>query len=472
MTIALSIIILSTVIALGKFLGTCKVFGISLGVTWILFVGIVFSHFGFNPDPAILHFLKELGLILFVYSIGMQVGPSFFSSFRSGGIKLNLLSTILVLLGVATSAVLIKLTGIDGPTMVGIMSGAVTNTPGLGAAQQAYADACGGDPSGIALGYAVSYPLGVVGAILAFILVKQSLYRKENIKAPGPAANTDNVDYEVRKIEKDARERGLKFVHKKIIISKRKLNGKHLGSLEFEKYMGVSIIRIRRAGIEIFAKPDTILQLGDVVTVVGSEEGIAGMEKILGNSVKKLDEPNLIAIFAGIAAGCALGSIPIHIPGIPQPIKLGLAGGPLIVSILVSYFGPRLKVVTYTTTSANLMIREIGISLFLACVGLEAGTGFVDTIVNKGGLVWIAYGAIITLVPILLCSIIGKYLFKLKYNTLVGLLAGACTNPPALAFASEQDPNSDDAAVAYATVYPLTMFLRVLCAQLMMLFLL
>lgn len=472
MTIALSIIILSTVIALGKVLGRCKLFGISLGVTWILFVGIIFSHFGLTLEAELLHFLKELGLILFVYSIGMQVGPSFFSSFRAGGIKLNLLSTILVLLGVGTTAALIKLTGIDGPTMVGVMSGAVTNTPGLGAAQQAFVDANGGDPSGIALGYAVSYPLGVVGAILAFILVKKTLYRKGSGSVALPAKTTDNADYEVRKIEQDAQSRGLKYVHKKIIISKRKINGKHLGSLEFEKFIGASIIRIRRAGIEISAKPQTVLQLGDVVTVVGAEESIKAMEKILGNSVKKLDEPNLIAIFAGIAAGCALGSIPIHIPGIPQPIKLGLAGGPLIVSILISYFGPRLKLVTYSTTSANLMIREIGISIFLACVGLQAGTGFVDTIVNKGGLIWIAYGAVITLLPLLLSSLIGKYLFKLNYNTLIGLLSGACTNPPALAFASEQDASSDEAAVAYATVYPLTMFLRVLCAQLMMLLML
>ena len=314
MTIALSIIILSTVIALGKVLGRCKLFGISLGVTWILFVGIIFSHFGLTLEAELLHFLKELGLILFVYSIGMQVGPSFFSSFRAGGIKLNLLSTILVLLGVGTTAVLIKLTGTDGPTMIGVMSGAVTNTPGLGAAQQAFVDANGGDPSGIALGYAVSYPLGVVGAILAFILVKKTLYRKGSGSVALPAKTTDNADYEVRKIEQDAQSRGLKYVHKKIIISNRKINGKHLGSLEFEKVIGASIIRIRRAGIEISAKPQTVLQLGDVVTVVGAEESIKAMEKILGNSVKKLDEPNLIAIFAGIAAGCALGSIPIHIP--------------------------------------------------------------------------------------------------------------------------------------------------------------
>lgn len=467
MSLALSIIILSTVIALGKLLGRCKIFGVSLGVTWILFVGIIFSHFGFNLDPALLHFIKELGLIFFVYSIGMQVGPSFFSSFRSGGIKLNLLAITVVLLGVGTTAILAKLTGTDGPTMVGIMSGAVTNTPGLGAAQQAFADSTGGDPSSIALGYAVSYPLGVVGAILSFILLKQLLYKKEkNLPINKPA---EPVDRKLEKIEQEARSKGLKYVHKKIIISKRKLNGKRLGSLEFEKFMGASITRIRRAGIEITAHADTILQLGDVVTVVGAEDAVAAMEKILGNSVKKLDEPNLIAIFAGIAAGCALGSIPIHFPGIPQPIKLGLAGGPLIVSILISYFGPRFKVVTYTTTSANLMIREIGISLFLACVGLEAGTGFVDTILHKGGLIWIAYGAIITVLPLLLSALIGQFLMKLKCNTLLGVLSGACTNPPALAFASEMDSESDEAAVAYATVYPLTMFLRVICAQLMVL---
>jgi len=469
MTIALSIIILCTVIALGKLLGRCKFWGISLGVTWILFIGIVFAHFGYKLDPGLLHFVKELGLIFFVYSIGIQVGPSFFSSFRAGGVKLNLLATLLVLCGVGVTALLIKLTGINGPTMVGVMSGAVTNTPGLGAAQQAFADATGGDPSGIALGYAVAYPLGVVGAILSFILMKQLFFGKSKMTVQTPVIAVETFDSRVEEIEQDARAHGRKFVHRKIIISKRKLNGKRLGNLQFEKFMGASITRIRRAGIEITANADTILQMGDVVTVVGAEESVAGMEKILGNSVKKLDEPNLIAFFAGIAAGCALGSIPIHFPGIPQPVKLGLAGGPLIVAILMGCFGPRFKIVTYTTTSANLMIREIGISLFLACVGLEAGTGFVDMIVNKGGLVWIAYGAIITIIPLLVCGFIGKVFMKLKYTTLIGVLAGASTNPPALAFAGEQDKNSDDAAVGYATVYPLTMFLRVLCAQLMVL---
>jgi len=458
MTLALSIIILSTVIALGKILGRCKIFGISLGVTWILFIGIVFAHFGYNLDAQLLHFVKEFGLILFVYSIGMQVGPSFFSSFRAGGLKLNLLAVLLVICGVAVTYALIEITGTDPATMVGVMSGAVTNTPGLGAAQQAFVDATGGDPSVIAQGYAVAYPLGVVGCILSFILLKNFFKPESNSSVP-------------RREEPAETPVSGKLVQRKISISKRKLNGAVLGKLEFDKYLGVSITKIRRAGIELSARPDAILQMGDVLTVVGPEEAVNGMEKILGNSIKRLNEPNLVAIFAGIALGCALGSIPVHFPGIPQPVKLGLAGGPLIVAILISHFGPRFKIVTYTTTSANLMIREIGISLFLACVGLEAGSGFVDTILNRGGMVWILYGAIITVVPLLICGLLGKFAFKLRYNTLIGVLSGASTNPPALAFAGEQDKNSDDAAVGYATVYPLTMFLRVLAAQVMILFL-
>lgn len=463
MSIGLSIIVLSAVIALGKLLGGYKLFGISLGVTWILFVGIVFSHFGFNLDPQILHFMKEFGLIMFVYSIGMQVGPSFFSSFRAGGVKLNLLAALVVLTGVGVTVIITKLTGIDPPTMVGVMSGAVTNTPGLGAAQQAYTDAVGSGSPTIALGYAVAYPLGVVGCILSFILLKAIFYRNE---AP-LVKKTESMTTESKELVEQTE--GAKMVQKEIIVSKRKINGKSLAKLEFEKYLGVSITTIRRAGIEISAKPETVIQLGDIVSVVGSEPAVDAMTKVLGNSLKKLDSPNLISIFAGIALGCALGMIPFHFPGIPQPVKLGLAGGPLIVSILISCFGPRLKVVTYTTNGANLMIREIGISLFLACVGLEAGNGFVDTIVNKGGYIWIAYGAMITILPLLFCGFLGKVVMKIRYNTLIGVLAGSSTNPPALAFAGEQDKNSDEAAVGYATVYPLAMFLRVLAAQMMVL---
>lgn len=463
MSIGLSMIVLSAVIALGKILGRYKLFGVSLGVTWILFVGIIFSHFGYNLDPQILHFVKEFGLILFVYSIGMQVGPSFFSSFRSGGVKLNLLATLVVLSGVGVTVLLTKITGIDAPTMVGVMSGAVTNTPGLGAAQQAFTDATGAGSPTIALGYAVAYPLGVVGCILSFILLKVLFYRHET----AAAVRKPEVPKSVSVVPEQSGN--VKLVQKKIIVSKRKINGMTLAKLEFEKYLGVNITMIRRAGIEISARPETVLQLGDVVTVLGSEHAVDAMTQVLGNSLKKLDSPNLVSIFAGIALGCALGMIPFHFPGIPQPVKLGLAGGPLIVSILISCFGPRLKMVTYTTTGANLMIREIGISLFLACVGLEAGNGFVDTIVNKGGYVWIAYGALITVVPLLFCGFIGKVFMKIRYNTLIGVLAGSSTNPPALAFAGEQDKNSDEAAVGYATVYPLTMFLRVLAAQMMVL---
>ncbi|MCR5002851.1 MAG: transporter [Bacteroidales bacterium] len=459
MTLSLSFIVLAAVIALGKILGRMKLFGVSLGVTWILFVGIIFSHFGYNLDPTVLHFMKEFGLILFVYSIGMAVGPSFFSSFRAGGIKLNGVAALVVLCGVGVTYAIIKLTGMDPATMVGVMSGAVTNTPGLGAAQTAYADVTGSSNPSIALGYAVAYPLGVVGCILSFIVMKALLFKNEKPLAKSPEAIS----------EKNGAVATGKYIQRKFIVSQRKLNGKTLGSLQFGRYLGADVTNIRRAGIGIMPRTDTILQLGDVVTVTGPEESVNAVEKVLGNSFKKLDQPNLVAIFAGIALGCALGSIPIHFPGMPQPVKLGLAGGPLIVSILISYFGPRFKVVTYTTTSANLMIREIGISLFLACVGLEAGNGFVDTIVNKGGYLWVGYGALITVVPVLIAGIVGK-LLKIRYCTLIGLISGSCTNPPALAFASEQDKNSDDAAVGYATVYPLAMFLRVLAAQMMVLF--
>lgn len=481
MNIALSIIILSTVIALGKVLGKCKIFGISLGVTWILFVGIVFAHFGYVLDAELLHFTKEFGLILFVYSIGMQVGPSFFSNFRAGGVKLNLLAVMLIALGVLTTWVLVKLSGVPAPTMVGVMSGAVTNTPGLGAAQQAFADATGGDPSGIALGYAVAYPLGVVGWILTFVALKPLLSKQvtspayDAALADAASGKQADEDHPLAKAGEEILAQGGKSISKKVIVSKSKLNGMSLGKLDFEKYLGAHVVKIRRAGIEITPTPQTLIQLGDVLTVVGSEPAIKGIEKIMGNSLKKLDEPNLIAIFAGIALGCLLGSVPFHIPGIPQPIKLGLAGGPLIVSILISYFGPRLKVVTYTTTSANLMIREIGISLFLASVGLQAGTGFVDTIVNKGGLIWILYGAIITVVPLAICALFGRLVLKVPFTTLMGVLAGASTNPPALAFANETartlpKGSEDGAAIGYATVYPLSMFLRVIAAQMMILF--
>lgn len=463
--IAHIMIILSVVIALGKILGRCKICGISFGVTWVLFVGIVFGHFGLTINPDLLHFMKEFGLILFVYSIGLQVGPGFFSSFKSGGLPLNMLALTVVLAGAAVTLGIHVFTGTPVTASVGIMSGAVTNTPGLGAAQQAYYDTVGSSAPDIALGYAVAYPLGVIGCILSFLLIKKMLYRKAPVSsAKGAATVSEKYTFEV---ESDASKKN--YVSRKILISKSKLNGMTLEKLDFPDHLGATVVRINRSGVELAATPHTRLSYGDLVTVVGSEKSVAAVEKVLGNSLKRLDQPNLIPIFVGIALGCILGSIPIAFPGIPQPVKLGLAGGPLIVSILISHFGPRFKVITYTTTSANLMLREIGIALFLACVGLEAGEGFVDTIVHGGGLSWILYGALITLIPVILGGVLGRYVFKVDYNTLIGVLSGACTNPPALAFASEQDRSTEAASVGYATVYPLTMFLRVLVAQLLIL---
>jgi len=475
--VAHSILVLALVIALGKALGRWKISGVSLGVTWVLFVGIVFSHFGMTLDGNLLHFMKEFGLILFVYSIGLQVGPGFFSSFKAGGMKLNSLAIMVCLLGAATTIIIHFTAGIPITTATGIMSGAVTNTPGLGAAQTAYADMFGTSAPDIALGYAVAYPLGVVGAILSFIIIKQLFYRNGTVIS-APVAKEKVIDAKDAEeeaqrviVSKHSEAATTKFISRRILISKRSLNGKRLGDLYFEDVLGASITRIRRAGVDLSANENFRLRYGDLVTVVGSKESVASVEKVLGNSLKRLDEPNLIAIFIGIALGVILGSIPISFPGMPQPVKLGLAGGPLIVSILISYFGPRMKIITYTTSSANLMLREVGICLFLACVGLEAGSGFVDTIVNKGGFIWIAYGAMITLVPLLICGLIGRYLMKINYNTLIGVLSGSSTNPPALAYANDQDRNSDEAAIGYATVYPLAMFMRVLIAQMMILFL-
>ena len=540
-----SILLLSIVIALGIQLGKIKIFGISLGITLVLFVGIVMGHFGFTMNPDILHFFKEFGLILFVYSVGMQVGPGFFSSFKQGGVTLNMLACGIVFLGVVTALVIHYVTGVPIPTMVGILSGAVTNTPGLGAAQQAYTDMFGvADPT-IALGYAVAYPLGVIGIILALIVVRYAFrvnFEKETeqlnsedsshnneakpisliVKNPAIFGKTvaeisslierdfvvsrvwrnDNKQIEMASAqtvlneddkifvittEQDAetikafigiefdmeRKQWIRmesqFINRRILVTKPELNGKRLGQLKLRKLYGINITRINRSGIDLVATPNLTLQVGDRVNVVGTESAVTNVEKVLGNSLKRLNEPNLIAIFVGIALGIFLGSIPLTFPGIPQPVKLGLAGGPLIVAILVSRFGYHYKLITYTTQSANFMLREIGITLFLACVGIGAGDGFVDTIVNNGGFAWIGYGFIITFLPLIIIGSIGRYFCKVNYFTLMGLIAGSTTDPPALAY-SNATAGNDAPAVGYATVYPLTMFLRVLTAQLMILF--
>ncbi|MFR2510218.1 putative transporter, partial [Odoribacter laneus] len=458
-----SILLIAVVIFVGIFLGKIKIAGISLGITWILFVGIILSHFGLRMDSHALHFLKEFGLILFVYSIGLQVGPGFFSSFKKGGITLNLLATGVVFLGVIITCGIHFITGIPITTMVGILSGAVTNTPGLGAAQQAYYDMTGIELPSIAMGYAVAYPLGVIGIILAIVLIRYIFrisFEKENRSAQEAAderaSRATHVSLVVRnpalfgkKISEVAslidkkfvisrilhEEKGLKIaksgtyleegdklfviaatqdintivafigeripmhraewekldtnlVSRRILITRGEVNGKTLGQLHLRGGFGINITRVNRSGLDLVAHPGLPLQIGDRVTVVGTETDVAGVEKVLGNSLRRLREPNLVPLFLGIALGIILGSIPFAFPGIPQPVKLGLAGGPLIVAILISRFGPHYKLVTYTTMSANLMLREIGIALFLACVGLDAGEGFVETVVNQGGFSW------------------------------------------------------------------------------------
>ena len=541
-----SILLLSFVIAAGIQLGKIKVFGVSLGITLVLFVGIILGHFGFTINHNVIHFFKEFGLILFVYSVGMQVGPGFFSSFKQGGITLNMLACGIVFLGVLTAVILHYATGIPMPTMVGILSGAVTNTPGLGAAQQAFSDMHGVSDNTIALGYAVAYPLGVIGIILSIILIKYIFrvsFDKENeqlnsedsshtneakpisliVKNPAifnkTVAELSNLlehrDFVISRVWRDSNKQieiasantvlqendkvfvittetdaetiktfigeeidmerkqwirmESQFINRRILITKPELNGKRLGQLKLRKLYGINITRINRAGVDLVAKPGLTLQVGDRVNVVGTETAVSNVEKVLGNSMKRLNEPNLITIFVGIALGIVLGSIPISFPGIPQPVKLGLAGGRLGVAILISRFGYHYKLITYTTQSANLMLREIGITLFLACVGISAGDGFVDTIVNNGGFAWIGYGFIITFVPLMIIGCIGRYFCKVNYFTLMGLIAGSTTDPPALAY-SNATAGNDAPSVGYATVYPLTMFLRVLTAQLLILF--
>ncbi|MBQ0112848.1 MAG: putative transporter [Bacteroidales bacterium] len=538
--VAQSILLLAITIALGLYLGKFKVKGISLGITWILFVGIILSHFGFIANPQIMSFVKDFGLILFVYAIGLQVGPSFFSSLKQGGLQLNLLSLLIVVLGCITAVVIGLVTKTDLATMVGIMTGAVTNTPALGAAQQTLTDA-GQDSSFLSSAYAVAYPLAVLSIIFAPMIVK-AVCRIDVKKEEKQADNTTNVsnpsslsievtnhgidgktveylhtiykapfvfsrikhkDGTLERASKDSvvsvgdlvrvvtlkeheqtmilllgerlnteeiewDEEDGKLESQRVVVTKQEMQGKTLGQLHIGTLYNVTISRVKRGGTDLVATPNLQLQLGDRVLMVGSEDNIKKAADLLGNSLKRLEVPNLIPIFTGIFLGVLVGLIPLKFPGIPQPVKLGLAGGSLIVAILISRFGPLYKVVTYTTTSANMMVRDIGISLFLAAVGLSAGQGFVETIVN-GGYWWVLYGLIITVLPIVIVSFIARLVMHLPYNTIVGLVAGAHTDPPALAFANEST-ETNQPAVAYATVYPLTMFLRIFSAQLLILF--
>lgn len=535
-----SIFILTLAIAGGISLSHhLKFKGITLGITWILFCAIAMSHFGMHLDPMVETFAKDFGLILFVYSIGLQVGPSFFSSFGKGGIKLNMLALSIVLLGCVTAYVISLLSGVDIATMTGVLFGAVTNTPGLGAAQQAFSDITGASNPNIASGYAMAYPLGVVG-IIAVILAMRWFFRikldKEEARVMAESEVQKEVEFidvlltnpqvegaHIRELgqlchmnlivsrllrpngedelpdvetvlhvgdrirvvvdkenEKSVLLLGMEttlptdhkaqahLVSRHVIVTKPELNGKRIGDLNVRATYHVSITRIRRAGVELLATRDLYLQLGDRITVVGEERAVDKVESLFGNSTKRLDIPNLASIFLGIALGVLAGVVPIMLPGLAQPFKLGIAGGSLIIAILMSCFGPKMHIITYTTSSANLMIREIGIAMFLAAVGFGAGKTFIPTLLD-GGYVWIGYGVIITLLPLLLVGVVARLWLKLDYFTLMGLLAGSTTNPPALAYATTVSSANDRAAVAYSTVYPLTMFLRVLTGQLMIL---
>ena len=549
-----AIIILSLVIAAGLYLSRFKVKGISIGTTWILFVGILLGHFGLRIHPVMLSFIKDFGLILFVFAIGLQVGPGFFRSFRKDGLPMNLLAIGLVLLAVLTTYVIHLLSGIDLGIMTGIMSGAVTNTPGLGAAQQTLSDATlasGGTEtmaaeasSGIASAYAVAYPLGVLGAI-AVVLLSKALFRIDLEKERERAAGTEDKDANAFRLAcrvenpaifgktlqelsastqsdhlvitrmmrgenvffpdlqlplqegdkllivtdmehkdkaaiifgeelpvnmKQWQRPGVELTSRRLSITQSSITGMTLRKLDIRQKYGVTVTRILRSGVDLQANPELILQVGDSIQVVGSADGISHLASLVGNQPETLHKPNLVPIFFGIALGVLLGMLPIRFPSMPQPLKLGLAGGPLIVAILLGYFGPKLRITTYTALSANLMIREIGISLFMAAVGLGAGETFVESLVN-GGYMWVLYGFIITVVPMLLIALIARLVMKLDFFKICGLLSGGTTDPALLAF-SEQMYGSGKIAVNYTTVYPLTMFLRVLAAQVLIMIML
>ena len=542
-SIAHIVLLYAFVIAVGVLLGKIKFFGVSLGVTFVLFTGIVCGHFGFTGNTQILNFMQDFGLILFVFCIGLQVGPSFFTSFKKGGVSMNVVAVGVVLLNVAVALGLYYALGgrVELPMMVGILCGAVTNTPGLGAANEALSQLSYDGPQ-IAMGYACAYPLGVLGIIGSIILVRllcrinlkkeeEDLARQEgadphltpysmHLEVHNEALNGKTLfqvknfigrDFVISRIlqnghtsipnkdtvfhvgdqmlvvcaEDDAeaiiafigpkvavdwKKQDMPMVSRRILVTQSKVNGKRLGQLHFSSIYGVNVTRVNRSGMDIFASPDLALQVGDRVMVVGPQDAVERVANLMGNSLKRLDHPNIVTIFVGIFLGILFGSLPIAFPGIPTPVKLGLAGGPLIVAILIGRFGYKMKLVTYTTMSANLMLREIGIALFLASVGIKAGANFVQTVVEGDGMLYVGCGFLITIIPLLVMGIFARSYYKINYFKLMGLMAGSTTDPPALAYAN-QVTGSNAPAVGYSTVYPVTMFLRILTAQLLILIL-
>lgn len=538
-----AVVVISLISAIGLGLGKVHIGGISLGVTFVFFTGIVAGHLGFSVDPQMLNYAESFGLIIFVYALGLQVGPGFISSFRSGGVQLNILAMGVVLVGTLMAVLGSYGLGVSLPDMMGILCGATTNTPALGAAQQTLKQ-MGLETNTPALGCAVTYPLGVVGVILAILLIRKLLVHKEDLEerekddvnkpyiaafqAHNPAifnksireiadlsypkfvisrlwrdgnvsiptsekviregdrllvvtsekyapaltvlfGEQEHTDWNKEDIDWNAIDSQL--VSQSIVVTRPELNGKKLGSLHLRNHYGVNISRIYRSGVQLLATAGLRLQLGDRLTVVGEAVAVQNVEKVLGNAVRNLTEPNLIAVFIGIVIGLALGAIPISIPGISAPVKLGLAGGPIVVGILIGTFGPRLHMVTYTTRSANLMLRALGLSLYLACLGLSAGAHFFDTVFRPEGLLWIGIGFGLTVIPVVLVGAIAFRWMKVDFGSVAGMLCGSMANPMALNYANDTIPG-DNPSVAYATVYPLCMFLRVIIAQVLLMFLL
>ena len=542
-SVAYTVIVYSVVIAIGVALGKVKFFGISFGIAWVLFAGIAMAEMGFTVNTHIQHFIKEFGLILFVYTIGLQVGPGFFSAFKKEGIKLNLLAVISIATCVATVIAIHYLTNTDMSTLVGIMSGAVTNTPGLGAANAALAEKFGEDAPSLTTMYAVAYPFGVFGIIIVMLGLRgifkvnieaekrlnslrhskdQVVINRFAIKVSNPSLfgkklsvikKTLDFDFTISRMCRKGEilladadslieegdvvlvvanqrenekfftlmgdsvaitdyfpdEKDMRYTSRRINVTQRAIFTKTLGELDVRRRFGVTITRVFRAGVEFVPSAHTKLQFGDTITVIGDETHIQLVSKEFGNSKRRLQTPHIAELFMGITLGVLLGSIPFSIPGIPGAVRLGLAGGPLIVAILISRYGGKFSVTHYVSQSANLMVREIGIVLFLASVGLDAKAKFIETLLHGEGLYWMGLGVLITLIPLLVTSLIARIKGKLDYLEICGLLSGASTDPPALAFANDMS-NSEIPALTYASVYPLTTFLRIMVAQLLIVF--
>lgn len=538
-----AVLILSVVSAVGVYLGKIKFFGVSLGVTFVFFAGILAGHLGIEVNKDMLNFAQNFGLIIFVYTLGLQVGPGFFSSLKKGGVELNMMGLAVIVIGILCTLIFHWTSGISIPTMVGLLSGAVTNTPALGAAQQALIQMRPGETEAVtdmALACAVTYPLGVVGVILAIIVLRAmfakkmenshkeqdsttfvaefqvlnpSIYNKSiqevmrltekrfvisrvwhegkvciptsetllrekdhllviSIKSDVEYIKTlfgeqENKDWNKEDIDWNAIDSQL--ISRRIVVTRDQINGVKLGSLRLRNLYGINITRVNRAGIDLLASKNLRLQIGDRLTIVGEANSVNNVGKILGNEMKRLDNPNLLAIFVGLTLGVLIGAIPIFLPGMDTPIKLGVAGGPIIVGILMGAFGPRIHLTTYTTQSANLMMRQFGIVIYLAGLGIDSGAHFFETVFRAEGLMWIGVGFLLTIIPVLIVGIIASQFFKLDYAHNVGMLCGSMANPMALNYANTT-VEGDEPSVSYATVYPLSMFIRVISAQLLISF--